>query len=609
MRICNYLFLCAGTAFIILTGCHSGGSTQNNAQTDFLDLTGMDTSVSPGENFFLYANGNWIKHTQIPPSKTGWGSFYTVYDKSLHDMRNILDSCMNLKDPQKGTVAQQIGDLYASAMDSTAIDKAGISPLTGDLSRIGNIRTEKGILDEIAVEFNHGNGAVFSFYGAPDDKNSGWQVAHFDQGGLGLPNRDYYFKTDSISKMIRTAYQGYIRKLFMLSGTDSVSAAKKALGIMKLETAMAKSSKSPVDLRDPKANYHPFTLPALDKITPGINWQYLTSQLNIREDTVLVGQPAFYHALSGLLKSTPVNVWRDYLQFHLISDYASLLSSPFSEAKFNFYNRLLNGQQEQEPRWKRMSALVDGTLGDALGQLYVQRYFPPAAKQRMIDLVNNLQATYKYRIAHLDWMSDSTKQKAIAKLEAFNKKIGYPDKWKDYSAIDINRGSVITNLEHIGQWHYLYDIHKIGKPVDKSEWGMTPPTVNAYYDPQFNEIVFPAGILQPPFFFPNADDAVNYGAIGAVIGHEMTHGFDDQGSQYDLHGNLKNWWTPEDRKKFNLKASLIIAQYDSSIILDSMHVNGKLTEGENIADIGGLAIAYAAFKNTPEGKSSVKIDG
>ncbi len=595
-------------AALSLCGCQSNPKGVAR-QPHFLDLSGTDTTVRAGTNFFSYANGNWVKHTEIPPSKTGWGSFYIVYDHSLYDLRSILDSCASLKNPAKGSPAQQIGDLYASAMDSVAIEKAGIMPLQSDLDRVAGITNPAGVLDEVTYEYAHGGGTLFSFYGSPDDKNSGWQMAHFDQGGLGLPNRDYYFKTDSNSRAIREAYQNYIAKLFVLSGSDSATADRKASTILALETNLAKASKNEVELRDPQANYHKLTLPALDKTTPGINWQDLTSRLTLHVDTILVGQPEFYHALASLLRSTPVATWKDYLQFHLISDMAPYLSSLFVNAHFDFYSRLLSGQKAQEIRWKRMTGLVDGSLGDALGRLYVERYFPPAARRRMIDLVNNLQATYKERIAGLDWMSDSTKHKAIDKLEAFTKKIGYPDKWKDYSSIDITRTNLIRNLENIGLWNFQYEMNKIGKPVDRSEWGMTPPTVNAYYNPQFNEIVFPAGILQPPFFFQDADDAVNYGAIGAVIGHEMTHGFDDQGSQYDKDGNLKNWWTPEDRKKFEQKANLVVAQYDSSVVLDSIHINGKLTEGENIADVGGLAIAYAAFRKTPEGKSGEKING
>lgn len=578
------------------------------AYHDPLDLSGRDTSVSAAQNFFLYANGNWLKNTKIPPSQTGWGSFYIVRDQALSNMKTILDSCEALKNPAKGSPAQQIGDLYAAALDSTTIDREGISPLKKDLDRISSIKNVQNLLTEVVTEYKNGSGPVFGFYVSPDDKNSNIERPHFDQGGLGLPNQTYYFKTDSTSKAIRDAYVKYIAQILALSG-DSGDAAQRASSIMGLETKMAAASKTPVELRDPQANYHLLSMQELDKTAPALGWKNLIQGLEIHEDTLQVGQPEFYKALSGLLKSTPLNVWKDYLIFHLISRYAPWLSQPFADARFNFYNKLLNGQKEPEVRWKRASSLVNNTLGDALGKLYVERYFPASAKKYMEDLVDNLQSTYRKRIEQTDWMSDSTKAKAIDKLNAFTKKIGYPDHWKDYSSIDINRSSLIGDLQRIGQWQYNYNINKLGKPTDKSEWGMTAPTVNAYYDPSFNEIVFPAGILQPPFYFQHGDDAVNYGAIGAVIGHEMTHGFDDQGSQYDKDGNLKDWWTKGDRKRFDTHADQIVKQYDSYIVLDSVHVNGSLTEGENIADNGGLAIAYAAFQNTPEAHEDTLIDG
>ncbi|HEX5551929.1 MAG TPA: M13 family metallopeptidase [Chitinophagaceae bacterium] len=604
MKNSIYLLIAAAVVSCGLYSCQSG----NHQSKDALDFSGRDTSVRPTQNFFQYANGDWVKNTKIPASKTGWGSFYIVRDHALTNMETILDSCQALKNPAKGSVAQQIGDLYASGMDSTAIEKAGLSPLKGDLDRIAAIKNAQDVLNVVTAYYTNGQSLLFRFYVSPDDKNSNVERAQFHQGGLGLPNRNYYFKDDSTSKSIRAAYLQYVTSILHLSG-DSAHAADDAGAVIALETNLAKASKTPVDLRDPESNYHLLSLSDMDKKAPAISWKDLVKNLHIQVDTLLVGQPDFYQALSGLLGKTPVNVWRNYLTFHLISSYAAWLSKPFAEARFNFYNKLLNGQQEPEARWKRVSSLVNSELGDALGKLYVERFFPPEAKQYMMKLVNNLQDTYRERIKQNDWMSDSTKLKAVDKLNAYIKKIGYPNKWKDYSSIDISRSSLIRNLQNIGKWSYNYNIDKLGKPVDKTEWQMTPPTVNAYYNPSFNEIVFPAGILQPPFYFQHADDAVNYGAIGAVIGHEMTHGFDDQGSQYDKNGNLKNWWTKEDREKFEKRANQVVREYNQYTVLDSVHVNGKLTEGENIADIGGLAIAYAAFKNTPEGKSDTTIDG
>ncbi|MCL6524957.1 MAG: M13 family metallopeptidase [Thermoflavifilum sp.] len=592
---------------LLLASC----ATHHEQQTaTFLDFTGMDTTVKPGDNFYLYANGNWLKHTEIPPTQSSWGSFSILRDNALKNMRLILDSVANDKQLPEGSIAKKVGDLYASGMDSATIERLGLAPLQADLQRIAALKTPTDILYFAAAEHKKGDGLLFRFYASPDDKNSVKMLAQFNQGGLGLPTRDYYFRTDSATKMVQQAYLRYVTRILTLSGEDSIQAQKDAHSIMQLETALAKVSKSPVELRDPYANYHKLTLQEINRITPGIEWKDFLHQLGVTDqDTVLVGQPEFYKGLAQQLKSTPIDLWRAYLRFHLISHYAPYLSTPFVEASFDYYGRTLRGQREQQERWKRMCAMVDNEMGDGLGKLYVQRFFPPAAKQRMMELVNNLQKTYEERIKHLDWMSDSTKQKAIQKLEAFTKKIGYPDKWKDYATVHIVRDSLIQNIQSCDAYEYNRMIAKIGKPVDRTEWFMTPPTVNAYYNPSFNEIVFPAGILQPPFFYQNGDDAVNYGGIGAVIGHEMTHGFDDQGRQYDAEGNLRNWWTPEDSARFMQKAQLVIEQYNNSVILDSLHVNGKLTLGENIADIGGVAIAYAAFKNTPEGKSNQLIDG
>lgn len=588
----------------MLYSCQSG----KQSTPDVLDLSGRDTMISPAQNFFEYANGNWVKNTEIPASKTGWGSFYVVRDHALSNMKTILDSCSSLKNAEKGSVAQQIGDLYAAALDSNDIDKAGIEPLKADLDAIASMKDPSDILKVVTAQYVNGDGLLFSFYVSPDDKNSTIERAQFGQGGLGLPNKNYYFKDDSTSKAIRDAYHKYVATILRLSG-DSANDTADANAIIDLETKMAAASKTPVELRDPQSNYHLLTINEINKQTPGINWNEVLQNLKVNVDTLQVGQPEFYKALGSLLKTTPLNVWKSYLTFHLINGYASWLSAPFADAHFDFYNKTLNGQQEPEERWKRASSLVNYSLGDALGQLYVQRFFPPEAKAYMMKLVDNLQETYHERIQQCEWMGDSTKVKAIDKLNAFTKKIAYPDKWKDYSSIDINRSSLVGNMQRIGKWQYDYNINKLGKPVDRTEWGMTPPTVNAYYNPSFNEIVFPAGILQPPFYFQHGDDAVNYGGIGYVIGHEMTHGFDDQGSQYDKDGNLKNWWTKTDREKFEKIANEVVKQYDNYVVLDSVHVNGKLTEGENLADIGGLAIAYAAFKKTPEGQKDTLIDG
>lgn len=449
---------------------------------------------------------------------------------------------------------------------------------------------------------------LFWFYAQPDQKNSDKMFAHFDQDGLGLPTKDYYVKQDSPMIKIRKAYLNYISDVLQLTGDDANTATKDAASIMNIESALAKASKNPVELRDPEANYHKLTLGELNKETPNINWNELMDFMGVKQDTVLVGQPVFFKELSNLLQSVPIADWKNYLRFHLINNYADYLSSEFVNARFAF-NKLLTGQKELQPRWKRMVAFTDDQLGDALGELYVAEYFPPEAKKRILDLVNNIQRTFGERIQNLSWMSDTTKQKAIVKLNAMVKKIGYPDKWKDYSSVEISKDDLIQNYKHTGHFAYQYMINQIGKPVDRSEWFMTPPTINAYYNSGANDINFPAGILQPPFFYKDGDDAINYGAIGMVIGHEMTHGFDDQGRQFDADGNLKNWWLPVDSANFRKRANLVVNQYNHSLVVDTLHINGALTQGENIADIGGVAIAYDAFKKTSEGKSDKKIDG
>ena len=599
----TYPFFWVICFIVFLFGCNQQASV---SEAKLLDQSGMDSTVRPQDDFFHYVNGGWIKKTEIPASEATWGAGAILYQNTTQNLKNLIDSCAKLN-AAKGTNEQKVGDFYASAMDSTGIERKGFSPLQADMQRIASLQSPKDILHEVALENNLGIGALVNFYANQDDKNSEQVVAHFDQGGLGLPNKDYYTKKDSATVNIRNAYLNYIAKIFTLSG-DSAAAKQAAASVMKIENALAMASKTPVELRDPEANYHKISIVELEKKAPNLSWTELLDQLGVKQDTVLMGQPGFYSALSGMLQSVPVPDWKIYLKFHFIDNYAPYLDSRFVNAHFDM-SKLLSGQKELQPRWKRMTALTDAQLGDALGQLYVKKYFPPEAKQRILELVNNLQETYKDRIEKLSWMSDSTKQKALLKLNAIAKKIGYPDKWKDYSSVEISNDDLIQNLKNTGQFTYRYNVNKIGKPVDRSEWFMTPPTIDAYYNPYTNDINFPAGILQPPFFYANGDDALNYGAIGVVIGHEITHGFDDQGSQYDAKGNLKSWWLPADSANFRKKANVVVDQYNRSLVIDTLHINGDLTQGENIADIGGVAIAYAAFKKTEEGKSTEKIDG
>jgi putative endopeptidase len=574
-----------------------------------LDPANMDQSVAPGDNFFWYANGAWLKSNPIPASETRWGSFNELQESNYAALHSLLEEAAK-KPGAKGSKSQKVGDFYRTGMDSVAIEKAGISPLQADFARIDAIRDVAGLQAEIARLHTRGNGQVFGFYVSPDDKNVSKQIVQFFQGGLGMPDRDYYFKTDARTIKIREAYQQYLVKMLGLMGQDAASAKANGEAIFNLEKALAGASMTRVEMRDPYKLYNKFNVAGINAQTPGLDWKSLFTGLKIAgQDSMIIGQPLFFAEVGKQMTATPLNAWKSYLKFHLTNDAAPYLSSAFDNARFDFYGRTIRGQQEQRPRWKRVLSVVDGGAGEMLGQLYVAKNFKPEAKQRMLSLVNNLQTTYADRIQRLDWMSPETKGRALAKLNTFLKKIGYPDQWKDYSKLDISNQSFLKNIEASSAFEYDYNLSKLGRPVDRTEWGMTPPTVNAYYNPAFNEIVFPAGILRYPFFDQNADDAVNYGGIGAVIGHEMTHGFDDQGRQYDASGNLQDWWTPEDAKKFEEKANVVITQFNNYTVLDTVHVNGELTLGENLADLGGLAIAYEAFMKTKQAKEAKKIDG
>ncbi|HCN82883.1 MAG TPA: peptidase M13 [Sphingobacteriaceae bacterium] len=605
MKIASYIL--PVVALLLAIGCKNDSKTADQ-RTVFFDKSGMDTTVSPGENFFQYASGAWIKKTEIPASETGWGSFYTLFDQNQKNLRKILEE-VSSKSAAKGSNEQKVGDLYKSGMDTVAMDKRGFEPVKPLLAKISAIKDYKDLINLAASGYKEGEGFLFGFYVGPDDKISTKNAANFNQAGLGLPNRDYYFNTDSATQKIRAEYVKYISKLFVLTGTDQASADKSAADILKLETEIAKSHSTPVELRNPVKNYNKYSVIEFQKQIPDIDLKNVLSHMEVKTDTVLIGQPNYYKALNNLFKSQPIDVWKKKLQFSALNSSAALLSKPFREARFQFFGKTLNGQKQQQERWKQMVNQVDRGLGELLGQLYVEQYFPGDSKDRMLALVNNLQKVYQSRIENLDWMSPETKKKALEKLNTFTKKIGYPDKWKKYDDVEISADKYYENLQSIDRHDYKEMVDKLGQPVDKSEWGMTPPTVNAYYNPSFNEIVFPAGILQFPFFDFNADDAINYGAIGAVIGHEMTHGFDDQGRQYDKDGNLKDWWTKEDADKFIKKAKVVVDQYSQYTVLDGLHVNGNLTQGENIADIGGLTIAYQAFKMTEQGKGNKKIDG
>lgn len=581
-----------------------------NLPKKFIDPANMDLSVKPGDDFYHYASGTWIKNNPVPAKETRWGSFNELRDFNINAVKKILEEAAAKKTAPAGSVEKRVGDFYAAGMDSLTIEKLGYTPIKADLVRINAIKDFAGVLNEVTYLHSTGFASpLFGFYVAQDRKLVTKMVPQLSQGGTSLPDRDYYLKTDERSLKVQAAYKAYVTSLFSLVGASHAEAQKNAETIFAFEKKLAEAQLSRVELRDPHKTYNKFTVTAFNQYTPSIKWKEMLPKLKVTgQDTVLVSVPSFFTALNTVLKSTPVNDLKTYLKWQVLKNSAPYLSSPFVKASFT-YTQALTGQKVQTPRWQRMSSLTDNTIGELLGQLYVKSYFKPEAKARMNVLVENLRKAYEVRISKLDWMSDSTKAKALAKLHAFTPKIAYPDKWKNYDGLVISRTTFFQNLRNADRWSYNEMVNQLGKPVDRTRWGMTPPTVNAYYSPVMNEIVFPAGILQFPFFDPNADDAVNYGGIGAVIGHEMSHGFDDSGSQYDKDGSLRNWWTADDLTKFRAKTKALGEQFDKYTILDTLHVNGKLTMGENIGDLGGLNVAYEAFKMTPQGQSNEKIDG
>ncbi|QMW04838.1 M13 family metallopeptidase [Spirosoma foliorum] len=572
----------------------------------FIDRQNMNLTVKPGDDFYQYANGEWLKKNPVPASKTSWGSGSILYEKSLDAMKSLLEEAA--KSSGKGRLHQMVGDFYASGMDSIAIEQKGFDPIKADLARVEQVKTKAELMNEIAYQRSQGSTMFFSLYVTQDSRIVSKYIVRFVQGGTTLPDRDYYLKNDARSQKIRDAYRDNLAKMFGLIGEESSRAATNADAVLKLELALANAQMTRVDSRDPIKTYNKLTVADFSKQTPGINWREWMPKLGIPEqDTVLVQSLPFYHAVDSLLTATPVEALKAYMQWNLLKNAAPFLSTPFVNQNFAF-NKVLSGQKQLTPLWQRRSNLIDGSLGELLGQLYVQKYFKPEAKQRMLVLIDNLEASFKDHINAVDWMTADTKKRALTKLASFKRKIGYPDKWKNYEGVTIRRDDFYANVRATSKWWYTDNISRLGKPVDKTEWLMTPQTVNAYYMPVNNEIAFPAAILQFPFFDAEADDAINYGGIGTVIGHEMTHGFDDQGRQYDADGTLRDWWTKEDAANFTKRADKVKEQFAGFRVLDSLKVNGQLTLGENLADLGGLAIAFDAFKKTNQGQGETKID-
>jgi putative endopeptidase len=590
-----------------------GGSTSAKADENAkpIDQSNFDTSVKPSDDFFLYANGGWIKRTEIPADQTRWGSFNVLIERNNDALHAIAEKVSKTNSTDSDT--KKVGDYFASGMDEKTIEAMKAKPLQDELAKIDSMNDKNDVLKEIAHLHMSGVNAFFNFASSQDDKDSTREIAQAVQGGLGMPDRDYYTKTDDASKKLRDQYVAHVTKMLTLLGEEQAKAADDATKIMALETSLAQASRTRVELRDREKNYNKMTPDDFQKLTPDWKWADYFEGIGLTSPgDIDVHQPDFFKAVNTAFTSTSLDDWKSYLRWHLINATASALSADFVNEDFDFKEKTLRGTQQIKPRWKRVITSEDGEIGEALGKLYVKEYFPPAAKARALELINNLKEALADRIKSLEWMDDTTKQKALEKLAAFQVKIGYPEKWRDYSTLMIDRGPFVLNELRAENFESKRQLNKIGKPVDRTEWGMTPPTVNAYYNPKMNEIVFPAGILQPPFFYANADDAVNYGGIGCVIGHEMTHGFDDQGRKYDKLGNMTDWWTKESADAYEKRRQAVVDQYNGYEALPGLHVNGELTQGENIADIGGVKIAYAALQKAlakhPEDRNK-KIDG
>ena len=572
-----------------------------------IELSNMDTSINPADDFFRYANNNWLKNNPIPEEYSTYGAFTEIDERNEILIQDIINEVSKDANAAQGSVAQKIRDFYNAGMDTVAINERGYSELLPYFEMVDALNDKTDLAELLGQMHSNGVGGFFYAGGSTDPKNADMVIMHLYQGGLSLTDRDDYL-VDETQEM-RDKYVEHVAKMFELTGTDSIEAAKKAQNILAMETLLAKNSLSRVERRDPDRTYNKRSRQELQASTPNFNWdKYFDAAGAPAFDSLNVGMPDFIAAVDKIILNTDLNTIKDYLKWKIITSSASMLSSDLDEENFRFYGNYLYGQEAQQPRWRRILSATSGCLGEAVGQLYVEKHFPAEAKERMLNLVGNLRTALGERIKNLEWMSDETKAKALHKLDCFNVKIGYPDKWKDYSKYEVTPESYFENVHRAIRFENEIDMAKIGKPVDKEEWFMTPQTVNAYYSPEMNEIVFPAAILQPPFFNMDADDAVNYGGIGVVIGHEMTHGFDDQGCKYDEKGNLNNWWTEEDATKFNERTAQLVKLFNEFQVR-GYQINGELTLGENIADLGGLNISWDAYQMTDEAKANQSIDG
>ena len=602
----NYVAV-ATLAFAMLTSC---AGQKEAKSTSGIDLANMDTTVSAGTDFFRYACGGWNDAHPLTAEYSRYGTFDELFENSQKQLRELIEGLAAQKNNQAGSAAQKIGDLYNMAMDSVTLNKQGAEPVKAMLDKIAGMKDKSEIVPMMTEMAHIGIGTYFRSYVYADPKNSSLNIFQMGQGGINLGEKEYYLDTDSITQNIREQYKLYIGKLFQLAGFSEADAQQKVADVMEIETAIAKVSRSATELRDPEANYHKMSFDELKKTISGIDWDAYMKGLGIQVPAELnVEQVEPIQEVARLMNTLPLSKHVSYLEYNLLDAAASCLSDDFVAARFDFYGKVLSGRQVNQPRWKRAVNSVNGMLGELVGEMYVEKYFPAAAKERMVKLVKNLQTALGERIDAQEWMSDSTKIRAHEKLAVFHVKVGYPDKWKDYSKLEIKNDSYWANVCRASEWGFNDMYSRIGKPVDKDEWLMTPQTVNAYYNPSSNEICFPAAILQPPFFNMEADDAANYGAIGVVIGHEMTHGFDDQGRQFDKDGNLTDWWAPGDADRFKERAQVMVDFFNKIEVLPGLQANGELTLGENLADHGGLNVAYLAFQNATKDAPLGVVDG
>jgi putative endopeptidase len=603
----NYLL---AACCLLLAAC-SGKKEQEATAPDFL-ASNIDSTIKPGDDFFLFANNNWFKNNPIPDSEGSNGLWQLIRDTINAQLREICEESATIKDAPKGSNKQKIGDMFFSGMDSATINQSGLSALKPEFDMIDGIKDAAGVAKAVAMIHNYSGSPMFGMYVGQDDKISNKYAVFIFQGGLSLPDRNYYFDTDERAAKVRDAFVRHLQNMFIMMGYETSAAGKSAAEMMKLETAIAKTSRKREDTRDPHLNYNKMAIDGMEQMTPAFDWKIFMADIGLKGvDTVIVGQPEFLKAWNGYMKSFPLDTWKDYLRFHLVRGLAPYLDDKTYGEYFNFYATTLRGVVQPKPRWKRVTDQTNASLGELIGQVYVDEYLPKGTKEKLTEIGENIKLVYADRIKGLDWMSPETKEKALQKLGTIVMKVGYPDKWKDMSTLEISRASYVRNVMNANRWDFAYNLNKFGKPVDRTEWEMYPQTYNAYYNPSNNEIVVPGcNIIVPGYERVMADDAILYSIIGgSTFGHEITHGFDDQGSKYDDKGNLVNWWTPEDSARFFAKTKMVVEQFSEYVVVDSLRINGDMTQGENIADIGGVMMGYEAFKKTAQYKEQKSIAG